>query len=60
MYQPKYRYKAKHFVKSVAITPEMVRSNRNLRRFMLIRRLVYMLNPAVAFILLILFLSGAI
>lgn len=56
-YQPKYRYKAKHFVKNVTITQEMVRENRNLRRFMRIRKLVYMLNPAIAFILLLLFLT---
>ncbi len=58
MYQPKHKYKAKHFVKQVQITPEMVRSNRSLRRFMLIRRLVYMMNPAMAVVLLVLFLSG--
>lgn len=60
MYQPKYRYKAMHFVKAVTITPEMVRSNRNLRRFMTVRRVVYMLKPTVAAIVLILFLTGAI
>lgn len=58
MYQPKY--KAKHFVKQVLVTPDMVRSNPNLRRFMLIRRLVVMLNPAIALVLLVLFLSGVI
>ncbi len=58
MYQPKY--KVKHFVKQVLVTPDMVRSNRSLRRFMLIRRLVVMLNPAIALVLLVLFLSGVI
>ncbi len=60
MYLPKWPYKAKHFVKPVTITPDMVRSNRNLRRFMFIRRLVYMLNPAIAMILLIMFVAGVI
>lgn len=60
MYQPKYRYKAKHFLKSVTITPEMIRKNRNLRRFIRIRRLVHMLNPTIALVLLIMFLTGVI
>lgn len=60
MYQPKYGYKSKHFVRQVAITPEMVRNNRNLRRFMLIRRLVYMLNLAITASVLMLVVGGVI
>ncbi len=60
MYQPRHRYKAKHFVKEVAITPDMIRGNRPLRRFMLVRRLVYTLNIAVVVVVLALFISGVI
>lgn len=58
MYQP--RFKAKHFVQQVQLTPDMVRSNPSLRRFILVRRLAFMLNPAIALVLLVLLLSGVI
>ncbi|MBX8632288.1 MAG: hypothetical protein KIY12_02375 [Thermoplasmata archaeon] len=51
------RYKPRHFYPKVTITAEMIRNNRNLRRFNRIRIVTPLLNVVVATFLTIIIMA---
>jgi|GEM_PF-4563125 len=52
------KYKWIHFIPKYTVTREMLRENRALRRFLLIKRLLYAFNLLVPVAVLILLLTG--